>query len=131
MFDTVTGDSIQDSGAALPDLSGLSRAEKDALILALWQRGEATERRIAELEAHLGRSPKTPDNSSLPLSKGQKANQPDRGERKGPRRDSLGRQGGDRPLASDSDETVIAKALVCVHCQCIARRQQPSAARPL
>ena len=38
---------------ALPDLSQLSHAEKDALILALWQRLEAAERRIAELEARL------------------------------------------------------------------------------
>jgi transposase len=37
----------------LPDLSRLSHAEKDALILALWHRLEAAERRIAELEAKL------------------------------------------------------------------------------
>ena len=59
---------------ALPDLSQLSHAEKDALILALWQRLEAAERRIAELEAKLAEPPKTPDNSSLPPSKGQKPN---------------------------------------------------------
>jgi transposase len=56
----------------LPDLSRLSHAEKDVLILALFQRLEAAERRIAELEARLGEPPKTPDNSSLPPSKGQK-----------------------------------------------------------
>ena len=59
---------------ALPDLSQLSHAEKDALILALWQRLEAAERRIAELEAKLAEPPKTPDNSSLPPSKGEKPN---------------------------------------------------------
>jgi transposase len=53
----------------LPDLSDLSHAEKDALIRALWQRLEAAERRIAELEARLGEPSKTPDNSSLPPSK--------------------------------------------------------------
>ena len=59
----------------LPDLSQLSHAEKDALILALWQRLDAAERRIAELEAKLAEPAKTPDNSSLPPSKGQKPNQ--------------------------------------------------------
>ena len=54
---------------ALPNLDHLSHAEKDALIRALWQRLEAAERRIAELEARLAESGKTPDNSSLPPSK--------------------------------------------------------------
>jgi len=50
MFDTVTGDSIQASDAPLPDLTRLSHAEKDALIRALWQRLDAAEQRLAELE---------------------------------------------------------------------------------
>ena len=53
----------------------------------------------------------------MPPSKGQKANQPGKSERQGPRRGSLGRRGGGRPLACDPDETVIAKALACAHCQ--------------
>ena len=101
----------------LPDLNYLSDAEKDALIRALWQRLDAAERRIAELEAKLGEPPKTPDNSSVPPSKGQKANQPEKSERQGPRHGSLGRRGGGRPLACDPDETVIAKALACAHCR--------------
>ena len=101
----------------LPDLNYLSNAEKDALIRALWQRLDAAERRIAELEAKLGEPPKTPDNSSVPPSKGQKANQPVKAERQGPRHGSLGRRGGGRPLACDPDETVIAKALACAHCR--------------
>ena len=101
----------------LPDLSQLSHAEKDALILALLQRLEAAERRIAELEARLGEPPKTPDNSSLPPSKGQKPNQVAKADRTGPRQGSLGRKGGGRSLACDPDETVIAKAMACVHCQ--------------
>jgi len=100
-----------------PDLSLLSQAEKDALIRALWQRLDVAERRIAELEAKLGEPPKTPDNSSVPPSKGQKANQPEKAKRHGPRRGSLGRTGGGRPLACDPDETVIAKAVCCAHCQ--------------
>jgi transposase len=66
--------------ATVPDLSGLSHAQKDALIAALMAQVEAlTARvaaltaRVAELEAKLGEPPKTPDNSSLPPSKGQKA----------------------------------------------------------
>ena len=49
----------------LPNLNHLSHAEKDALIRTLWQRLEAAERRIAELEARLAEPGKTPDNSSL------------------------------------------------------------------
>ena len=103
--------------AQLPDLSQLSQTEKDALIVALWRRLQAAERRIAELEAKLGEPPKTPDNSSLPPSKGQKANRPEKAARNQPRAGSLGRKGGGRPLARDPDTTVTAKAIRCVHCQ--------------
>ena len=60
---------------------------------------------------------KTPDNSSLPPSKGQKPNKPEKAKRIGPRQGSLGRKGGGRPLACDPDETVTAKAGACAHCQ--------------
>lgn len=63
-----------------PDLTKLSHAEKDALILALLaqltaadERMGAQDARIAALEARLGelsRPPKTPDNSSKPPSQG-------------------------------------------------------------
>jgi transposase len=99
------------------DLSQLSHAEKDALILALWQRLEAAERRIAELEAKESNPAKTPDNSSVPPSKGQKPNQPEKTRRIGPREASLGRKGGGRKLACDPDEAVTAKAVICMHCQ--------------
>jgi transposase len=101
----------------MPDLSQLSHAEKDALILALWQRLEAAERRIAELEMKLAEPPKTPGNSSLPPSKGQKSRRAEKTKRNGPRQGSLGRKGGGRSLARNPDATVVAKVLACVHCQ--------------
>jgi transposase len=101
----------------LPDFSQLSHAEKDALIRALFARLEVVERRIAALEARLGEPPKTPDNSSLPPSKGQKPNQAEKAERNGPRQGSLGRKGSGRAPCCDPDETVITKAMACMHCQ--------------
>jgi transposase len=93
-----------------PDLSRLSEAGKDALILALWAR-------VAELEARLNAPPKTPGNSSLPPSKGRKADRPEKARPPGPRRGSLGREGGGRPLAEEPDQRVIAKAAACAHCR--------------
>ena len=97
----------------LPDLSTLSHEQKDALIQALWAQVQALtaqvqlltaqittlQGRVAELEAKLDAPPKTPDNSSLPPSQGKKPNRNDRPARTGPRRGSLGRKGGGRPLA--------------------------------
>jgi transposase len=54
-----------------PDL-----ADKDALIAKLLARIEALMARVAELEAKLGLPPKTPDNSSVPPSTGQKPSEP-------------------------------------------------------
>jgi transposase len=55
------------------DLSSLDEAAKDALILAQAELIASLTKRIAELEAKLGLPPKTPDNSSLPPSRGRKA----------------------------------------------------------
>ncbi|HXY34492.1 MAG TPA: hypothetical protein VEI07_09715, partial [Planctomycetaceae bacterium] len=59
--------------SAGPELSLLSHDRKDALIRALMAQVAALTARVAELEAKLGAPPKTPDNSSVPPSKGQKA----------------------------------------------------------
>lgn len=100
----------------LPDLSQLSPAEKDALIRLLWQRLERQEREIAALKDRLAEPAKTPDNSSLPPSKGQKPTTPEKPRREGPRRGSLGRKGGGRPLSCEPDETYIARPVCCAHC---------------
>jgi transposase len=103
----------------LPDLNHLSHAEKDALIRALWAQVRSLTERVAALEARLGEPGKTPDNSSLPPSKGQKPNKPEKTNRVGPRRGSLGRKGGGRPLACNPDETVTAKPVACAQCQAV------------
>jgi len=101
----------------LPDLSQLTHDEKDALIRALWAQVQALTARVAELEAKLDVPPKTPDNSSLPPSRGQKPNRPEKGKRHGPRSGSLGRIGGGRALTENPDEIVRAKPVRCAHCQ--------------
>src|SRR3954466_2293723 len=93
-----------------PDLSQLTEAEKDALILTLWGR-------VAELEARLNAPPKTPGNSGPPPPKGRKADRPEKARPPGPRRGSLGREGGGRSLAEEPDQFVIAKAAACAHCR--------------
>ena len=105
----------------LPDLSHLSHDEKDALIRALWAQVRTLTARVAELEARLGEPPKTPGNSSVPPSQGEKPNQADKPKREGPRQGSLGRKGGGRALVADPDETVIARPVCCAHCQAALR----------
>jgi transposase len=107
----------------LPDLSSLSRDEKDALIHALWAQVQALTAQVgsltaqvAELEAKLRLPPKTPDNSSLPPSQGKKANRDNKPARNGPRQGSLGRQGGGRRLCEAPDETVTARPCRCLQC---------------
>jgi transposase len=101
----------------LPDLSDLSHDEKDTLIRALWTQVQALTAQVADLEARLGTPPKTPDNSSVPPSAGQKANRGDTPKRTKPRQGSLGRKGGGRALVENPDATVIARPVCCAHCQ--------------
>jgi transposase len=68
--------------------------------------------RIAGLESKLATPPKTPDNSSLPPSKGQKANLPDPAK-KSPR---PSRPGVARALAEHPDKTIEATLTACPHC---------------
>jgi hypothetical protein len=85
---------------APPDLSKLSHADKDRLILALIAQLAAAretmatqETRIAALEARieeLTRPPKTPDNSSKPPSQGQKQDRAGPGADRPPRKSRPG-----------------------------------------
>lgn len=101
----------------LPDLSGLSHSEKNALIGALWAQIQALTARVAELEAKLGEPAKNSDNSSQPPSQDKKASRDDKAKRQGPRQGSLGRKGGGRTLSATPDETVIARPVCCARCQ--------------
>jgi transposase len=94
-----------------PDLSLLSHEQKDALITALMAQVAALTARVAELEAKLGLPPKTPDNSSLPPSKGQKASAPSN-----PKAKANPHAGAHRPLHPDPTRERIVSALVCQGC---------------
>lgn len=80
-------------------------AERQALTIA------CLEKRVAELEEKLGKPPKTPDNSSIPPSAGQKPNLPER-KPKGHK----GRPGVTRALAANPDRVVEALAGQCPRC---------------
>ena len=67
--------------------------------------------RIADLETKLGAPSKTPDNSSTPPSKGEKANLPDR-----LRKRRRGRPGACRALAEHPDRIIEASLSACPHC---------------
>jgi transposase len=121
-LDVMVAAGIQGGMTELPDLSQLTHKEKDALIRALWAQVQVLTAqvqmlpaRVAELEAKLGVPPKTPGNSSLPLSRGKKPNRPEKAKRHGPRPGSLGWIGGGRALAATPDGTVIAKPVRCAH----------------
>ncbi len=100
------------------DLSKLTVAEKDALIVSLLPligQLEAALARIAELEARLAKleaPPKTPDNSSLPPSKGQKAD----GPTGGPKPPRKGHPGAARGLDPNPDRVVDARLDACPRC---------------
>ena len=110
-------------------LLALSHDELIALILAQHAQIEAQAQqisvltaRVAELDAKLASPPKTPDNSSLPPSKGQKANLPDPAE-KPPRRS---RPGVARALSAHPDTIIEAMLSACPHCdRALGQADQP------
>jgi transposase len=97
------------------DLIALIEAQAEqivALVEAQAQQIAALTARIADLEARLTNPPKTPDNSGLPPSKGQKPNLPDPGK-KTPR---PSRPGVTRALAEHPDRIIEATLPACPHC---------------
>src|SRR3954462_7674624 len=103
---------------APPDPTLLSLSEKDALITALLAQVQAQAEqiavltaRVAELEAKLSLPPKTPDNSSTPPSRGQKAN----GDGKAKAR-SKAHAGAHRPLHPNPTRRRDVLAEQCPHC---------------
>ncbi len=100
------------------DLTRLTVAEKDALILSLLPlvgQLQAALSRIAALEARISeleKPPKTPDNSSLPPSKGQKPNAAPAGK-KPPRK---GRPGFGSALDPNPDRVTEFRLDACPHC---------------
>jgi transposase len=90
---------------------GARIAELTALVDRQAAHIEKLEKRVAELEAKLGKPPKTPNNSSMPPSAGQKPNLPER-KSKGRK----GRPGVSRALAENPDRVVEALAEHCPHC---------------
>ncbi len=105
-----------------PDLSRLSKARKDALIRDLWAMVQERDaliadlcKRVAELESKLGGPPKTPDNSSVPPSQGQKVNTPPGKARDGNKR-RKGHGRGGRGLHREPDQRVAARVTTCPHC---------------
>ena len=114
-------------------LANLSQEDLIALVLAqaaqiatLTAQIEELIRRIAKLEAKLGQPPKTPDNSSLPPSRGAKPNQPERGRKPGRK----GRAGRFRRLADNPDRIAEAFADHGPHCaHGLTPADQPGRAR--
>ena len=104
----------------LDSLDKLDKSQLKSLIVDLLARiellvaqNQVLVARVAELEARLGAPPKTPTNSSLPPSKGQKANRQDR---PGGKKRRKGRPGVARALSPHPDHTREIYADACAGC---------------
>ena len=89
------------------DLIALVQAQQ-AQIQAQAQQISVLTARIVELEGRLAAPAKTPDNSSIPPSKGQKSNLPDR-----PKKPRGGHPGVARALAEHPDRIIEATLAAC------------------
>ena len=110
----------RDALASLPkdDLIALILAQADVIgkqaahTEVLTGQIETLSKRVKALEAKLGKPPKTPDNSSVPPSQGEK---PNRGERRAAKK-RKGHPGAFRSLSEHPDRVVKALAKACPHC---------------
>ena len=101
------------------DLDNCSRGDLKQMVRLLMKQVEtleahvkAQDKRIAKLEARLNEPPKNSGNSSIPPStgfKGNKGEAPNKAERTGARKGSLGRNGSNRPLADNPDESLLTE----------------------
>ena len=112
-IDSPSSDGAQLVASLLARIDGLMAqiAGRDERIDKLLAQVKALNVRIAELEAKRGGPPKTPDNSSLPPSRGQKAN----AEPPAVKRRRKGRPGVARKLAEKPDAT---RRFFAEHCAC-------------
>jgi transposase len=94
-----------------PDFSALTSEQKDALIATLLARLEALEKENAVLREKLKLPPKTPDNSSLPPSRGHKKSGEASSEPKG-----RPHPGAHRPLHPNPTRRRDVMATQCSHC---------------
>jgi transposase len=103
------------------DLIALNVAQADVIARQSGQI-ETLTKRIEALEAKLGKPAKTPDNSSLPPSQGQK---PNRAERRAARK-RKGHAGAFRQLSETPDRVVETRAAACPHCDhTLSAKDQP------
>jgi transposase len=86
-------------------------AQQTTLVERLSGQVGLLKKQVADLEAKLGKPPKTPDNSSIPPSQAKK---PNRAERRAAKR--KGRPGVARALAENPDRIVEARTDTCPHC---------------
>jgi transposase len=93
-------------------LLAFSRDDLIALIEAQARQIAMLTARVADLAAKLAAPAKTPDNSSVPPSKGQKPNLPD----PGPKKPRPRRPGVTRALAEHPDTIIAATLSACPHC---------------
>ena len=112
-IDSLSNDGAQLVASLLARIDRLMAqiAARDDRIDKLLAQVKALNARIAEFEAKYGRPPKTPDNSSLPPSRGQKANT----EPPAVKRRRKGRPGVARKLAENPDAT---RRFFAEHCAC-------------
>lgn len=98
----------------LPPLDGLSHAEKDALIVGLWQEVQTLRSEVEKLKQK--RVKKTSANSSLPPSQGFKPNQSTSESTLSDAKGTGSHRRGGRALSQQPDQVVVAQVKRCPHC---------------